>query len=190
MGHVELPPQRLVVQRGFVELGVLDREGRLASHAHQDVEPVLLEPVPRIQRHELDRAHCLAIPIQKRRADHRVDGIIDDALGHVEAGVDGRVGREDRLFGGHYAAEDRAADAGVLAVGRVAVLDGLRHQPVRLRILQDDESAIGLRKDRKQAIQELGQDLGHPQRAAEILADFDQGLEFRRRVQVEPQARG
>ena len=49
---------------------------------------------------------------------------------------------------------------------------------MRLRIFQHDEPAVGLRKDRKQAVQELGQDLGHRQRPAEVLADLDQGLEL------------
>ena len=114
VGHGQLALHRLVAHGRLVQLGVLHGERRLAGHAHQHVQIVLLEAVPRVERVDLDHAQRLAVAVDQRRAHHRADVEVDDALGHVETGVGGGVGREDRLFARHHVVDDRAADADAL----------------------------------------------------------------------------
>ncbi len=54
VGHGQLAFQRLVAHRRLVQLGVLHRERRLAGHARQHVQIVLLKAVALVERVELD----------------------------------------------------------------------------------------------------------------------------------------
>ena len=116
------------LQRGFVQLRVVDGDRRLRGDAGQHVQIVLLKPLPLVARVDLDHAQRIALAVDQRSAHHRANAQIGDALAGVEPRVVGRVGREDRLLRLHHLVDDRAADAHLVFHVRAAVLDGLGHQ--------------------------------------------------------------
>ena len=188
MGDQQLALQRPLSQLRLVQLGVLDRVGRLARHAGQHVEIVLPKAVPLVQRVDLDHPQRHPVAGHQRRAHHRTELKIDDALGHLEPRVARRVGRQDRLPRRHHLFDDRPADPDRLVVLRAAMLDRHGHEPAGVRVLQHDETAVRLGKDRKEAVQQLGQHLGRRQCLAQVVADLDQGLELRLGPNRQPQA--
>ena len=102
MGQLQIALDLLLLERLLVQLGVFQREGRLAGHAGQHVEIVLLETAALVERVDLDRAKRFAVAIDQRGAHHRADAKIGDALAHFEPRVAGGVGRQDRLLVRHH----------------------------------------------------------------------------------------
>ena len=71
-----------------------------------------------------------------------------------------------------------------------AILDGLGNQPAAGRVAEDDEAAVGLDENGKQAVQQLRQHLFHGQGLAQVLADLQQGLELGLGVDAQAEAGG
>ena len=188
VGDGQFAAHRLFAHRHVVHLRVLDGERRLACHAGQDVEVFPIEPLAPVGGVDLDRAQRFAFAGDQGRAHHRADMEIDDAFGHVEAGVRGRVGRENRLFRIHHAFDDRAADAEDFRLVRIPALDGLGNQPARFRILQDDEAAIGLDENFEEAVEQLGQDVVQLEGSAQVLADFQERLQLKLGIDLQAEA--
>ena len=189
MGDLQLAAPLLVADGRLVQFRVLHGDGRLAGDARQDFQVVAAEAVPLVGSVDLDHARHLALAVDQRRAHHRADVEIDDAFRGLEAGVGRRVGREDGLLAGHHALHDRAADADRVDQFRAAMLQGPRNQLARGGVAEHDDAAIGLRKDRQQAVEHFRQHVVQRHGAAQVPADLHQGLELGLRIDLQPQAR-
>ena len=102
---------------------------------------------------------------------------------------DDGIGREDGFLAGHHALHDRAADADRVDQFRAAVLEGPRNQLSRGGVAEHHDAAIGLGKDRQQAVEHFRQDLVQRHGAAQVPADLGEGLELGSGIDLQPQAR-
>ena len=141
-----------------MQLGLLDRQGRLRGGADQQLQVVLGEPLPLVERVDLQRAERLAFAVEQRGAHHRANAEVGDALAHLEPLVAGRVGRKDRLLRIHHVADDRAADA-ERVVGVLAAQADPAGNQLAVGRLHDDEAAVGLHENLEQALEHLRQHL-------------------------------
>ena len=185
----QLPPQARLLHRDLVQLRVLDGDRRLTGHAGQHLQVVLVETLPLVHGVDLDHPQHLAFAADQRGAHHRVDLEVDDALGHVEAGVGRRVGRQNRLPAFDHPVDDRPADADLIGRFFTAVLQRLGHQSSRGLVLEHHKAAVGLQEDGEQAVQHFGQHLVELDGPAQVLTDLQDRLQLRLGVDRQPQCR-
>ena len=161
-----------------MHLGVVDGDGGLRGDAGQQVEIVLLKPLPLVGRVDLNHPQGMPFAVDQRGAHQRANPQVGNALARLKADVGGRIGREQRLLALHRLIDDRAADPHPIFHLGVATLDGLGNQRPVGRRPQDDEAPIGLREDLEHAVEQLGQHFLERDRAGQVLRDLDHRLQL------------
>ena len=173
-GQLQVALHRPLGDDLLVHFGVVDRYRRLARDAGEHFQIGIGEAAPLVERIDLDDADRLAVVAHHRRAHHRANRKIGDALGHAEPLVAGGVGREDRFARLHGFFDNRAADPHPFFVAGATGFYGDRHErPIRPRT-HHDEAAVGLRENLEQAIEDFRQDVFDGERLSQVVRDLDQ----------------
>ncbi len=127
----------------------------MRGDAGEHFDIVVIEAGALVERIDLDDPQHGAIAGHQRRAHHRANAKIGNALAEFETRVAGGIGREDRLLEFHDFVDDGAADAGAFVFAFAALLVGLGHEAA-FGAKHDDEAAIGLRENVEETIEHLG----------------------------------
>ncbi len=171
-------------QPGFVHAGELDRLAGDRAHAPQHFQIGPHEPPIAIGRFQVQQPQRLSRRPHQGDGHRRSIAAVEDA-----AAVPLAPRVENRFAGGHHACGHCAADwaeGEIAARVAAAVFDRLGDQVAVGRIDQEHVAPLRLRKDFEQAFQNVGQKDGRIERAADAVNDFQHGLQFGLRGDLEP----
>ena len=184
-GHVELAFDALLGQLELVEAGVFHGDRRLRRHPPQQPQIVLREFLVGILRVKLDDAERLPLSRKQRHAHDGADVEGDDAFGGVARhGGAPPFAQENRLLGAQALADNGVAEIGGSIVA-AARLHEFRLQAAGIFVHEDDEAAVGLGEQPKQAVDNFGELGIELQRFAQFGGDFEERRELGRRLGVE-----
>ena len=176
MGQLQVAPQLFLVDRLFVQAGVFQGDGCLVGDAPEEAEVVLGELFAAILRVELDDAEGLAVGGAKRHAHDGADAEIDDALAELDALVAGGVAAKEGLVLSRHLRTMLLLKRAVVS-SPARRLDQPRDQLLAVVLREDEETAVGLPEQVKQAVADLGEQKVQLQRLAEAAADLQQAAQ-------------
>src|SRR5262249_17745384 len=148
---------------------------RLRAGADQDIQIFLAKRPAFVRRVKLNDAKAVARLAQQRHAHDGANLVQSHALAEIEALIGAGVNPQDRFAGFDGVANNRLTDRQGVPPRILAEARGLRRELPGRGVLQQYETAIRLRKDHEQALENLRQDILQLEDVAEIAGNLQNG---------------
>ena len=178
MRQFEIAGQLLASDPLIVGERLLDRLRRLPRHAGEHLEVGLGEPGVDVTRIDLHHAHQPAVGPHHRHAHHRPDPAVEDAFVVAKPRVGCGIGRQHRTPGVGDQRHERQADP-QRRDGRPLQPLGPHRQPARLRIDEQDEPSLRLRKGVEEPVEQPRKHVLRRHRGPDRAIEADDGAELR-----------